>query len=228
VFDPMPSASTGHTFNAIDWRVTTAGLRRIRSSRIASSVAVTASARSSTNASRAAGSKLKSPQRNTGSFITAGLREQLREVEWLDEVVISAAIQAGDPIRGPIECSEHEHGDGDPPSPDRGKGVVATHPRHPPVEHDDLVLIGGQVGQRRLAIGNGVNDVPILGQPTNKHPAKRFIVLRKQHAHRSSSPAQPYERVTTCDHDCPDRRHPATLHDHPSSNRKARARSVVR
>lgn len=78
-----------------------------------SSVAVKAGRSPQTNASRATGSKSTSPILIRGVWLTGGLRcsarpgQQLAEVEQLDQVVVGASVQPGDPVGGGVPRGGH-------------------------------------------------------------------------------------------------------------------------
>ena len=116
VFEPNASASLSQTCWAIERRSATRGYRRIKISRMPSSVAVREGRYPETSASRAAGSNSTSPILIPGGLADrwpalqrAQPGQQLTEVERLDQVVIRAGVQPGDPVGGGVPRGQHQH-----------------------------------------------------------------------------------------------------------------------
>ena len=106
VLDPSASASLSQTPMAIDRRSTTAGDRRISISRMPSSVPVSAGRCAPIRTSLAAGSNTHVTHDQLGRLGHPGPPlqrpdpgQQLGEIKRLDQVVVGALVQSGDPVR---------------------------------------------------------------------------------------------------------------------------------
>ena len=192
VFDPTASASLSHTCTAMLWRVRTFGLLRRRSSTSADSMAVRASGSPASVASRVAGSKQRVPHASTGPIASGGRRcnactasNELGKVKGLDEIIVRALVEAGDPIGRGVAGGEHENGRSIPARPRFRHDFDSRTFGHAPIEHGHVVLIGAQVAQRRCSVRHRVDDISVLTQPTFEDRPQCGIVLCHQNPHRS-------------------------------------------
>jgi hypothetical protein len=68
-------------------------------------------------------------------------RQQLREGERLDEVVVCAGIEPGDPVLDGVARGQHQDGYPYPARAQAAAGLEAAHPRQHHVEHDHVVVM---------------------------------------------------------------------------------------
>ncbi len=168
------------------------GLLRRSSSTSADSMAVRASGSPASIASRVAGSKLRVPHASTGPTASGGRRcnactasNELGEVKWLDEIIVRALVEAGNPIGRGVAGGEHENGRSIPARPRFRHDFDPRTFGHAPIEHGHVVLIGAQVAQRRCSVRHRVDDISVLTQPTFEDRPQCGIVLCHQNPHRS-------------------------------------------
>ena len=109
--------------------------------------------------------------------------QQFAEVERLDQVVVGARVQAGDPVGGGVPGGQHQHRSADAGPAQPGQHVQARQPGHPPVEHHHLIGIEAQVAGSGLAVGHQVYDVALFPQPAGQDLAEVRVILRDQHPH---------------------------------------------
>jgi len=110
----------------------------------------------------------------------AKAREQLAEVERLDEVVVGAAVEAldacvdGVPWRSPSGSA--------PRSPTRGTARHTVNPslRGSMTSRITASVIGrGHLEQRRFAVGGQIDGVGLLAKPLRQHVRRRSVRLQR-------------------------------------------------
>ncbi len=124
-------------------------------------------------------------------------REQLAEVERLDQVVVGPGVEAANPVGGRVARGEHQQ---------RCRSVVLARPGdhvnalgagHAPVNDRDVVLVPLQVVDGLVATFDGVDLVARVGQAEHENLAQTVVVLRHEHSHQFISLGDdPFERVT--------------------------------
>jgi hypothetical protein len=114
--------------------------------------------------------------------------EQLVERERLDEVVVGAAVEPGDPVRDRVARGQHQHRRPDACGAQPPARLEAVDARQHHVEHDRAVV--GRAGhpERVLAGRRDVRAQPALAHPPPHDRGQLDLVLDDQNAHRGKRP----------------------------------------
>src|SRR4051794_24935940 len=131
-------------------------------------------------------------------------RQQLAEVERLDQVVVRAGVEPGDPVGHRVARGEHQ---------DRGADLAVAQPPAglEPVDARQVDVEDDRVVRRRLGHPHGVlarrGDVgqqPLLREATAQQGCQAGLVLHQEHAHGGYGTAErmTLERVTLRDGTC--------------------------
>ena len=91
-------------------------------------------------------------------------RDELGERERLDEVVVGAAVEAGDAVLDRVARGEHEHGRPDAVVAQAAADLEAVDAGQHHVEHDRVVVGGARHPQRVLALDGDVGEQPLVAQ----------------------------------------------------------------
>ena len=117
-------------------------------------------------------------------------REQLLERVRLDEVVVGAAVEAGDPVAHRVAGGEHEDRRPDLGLAQAPARLDAIDAREHHVEHHDAVDVGVHAPQRLLARRHDVDGDVLACQAAPQGVGHPPVVLDQQHAH------EPVKRAT--------------------------------
>jgi cobalt-zinc-cadmium efflux system outer membrane protein len=112
-------------------------------------------------------------------------REQLVERERFDEVVISAEVEAVDPIMHLISRRDDEDADARASGTEPAKNRQAVELRYHEIEHQRIVRIRLGEPQSLFTVSGRVHGVTCLAEALRERTSKRLIVLDEQDAHRS-------------------------------------------
>ena len=115
-------------------------------------------------------------------------RHELGERERLDEVVVGAAVEAGDAVLDRVARGEHEHGRPDAVVAQPAADLEAVDAGQHHVEHDRVVGGGARHPQRVLALDGDVGEHPLVAQAAADQGGQLDLVLDDQHAHRRQPP----------------------------------------
>ena len=115
-------------------------------------------------------------------------RQQLGERERLDEVVVGAAVEAGDAVLDRVARGQHQHGRPDAGAAQPPAGLEAVEARQHHVEHDRVVGVRLRHPERVLAVRRHVGGEPLAGQPAPDQARHPQVVLDDQHAHAQNPP----------------------------------------
>ena len=110
-------------------------------------------------------------------------RDELGERERLDEVVVGAAVEAGDAVLDRVARGEHQHGRPDAVGAQPPADLEAVDAREHHVEHDRVVVGGARHPQRVLALDRDVGEHPLVAQAAPDQARELDLVLDDQHAH---------------------------------------------
>ena len=105
----------------------------------------------------------------------AQAREQLVDVEGLDQVVVGAGVESGDALRDAVARAEHEHGREAAAGARAAQDLQSVHARQPEVEHQ---------GVERALLERGQGERP-AAQPLHRVAAR--VSASSMPAPRSSS-----------------------------------------
>ena len=117
----------------------------------------------------------------------ADAREQLAEVEGLDEVVVGAGVEALDPVGWRVARGEHQQ---------RRRAVVPSGPGddvdagcagHAPVDDRDVVLVPLELVDGVVAALDGVDLVALVLESEHEDFAQAGVVLGDEHSHGAQS-----------------------------------------
>src|SRR4029077_11159087 len=109
--------------------------------------------------------------------------EELAEVEWLDEIVVGARVEALDPVGWRVTRGEHD---------DRGRFAVLARPGddvdagragHPPIDDRDVVVVPLELVDRVIAALDGVDVVALVFETEDEDVAQAGVVFGDQDAH---------------------------------------------
>ena len=114
-------------------------------------------------------------------------RQQLRERERLDEVVVGAAVEPGDAVVDGVARRQHQHrrphAGGAQPAAD----LEAVHVRQHHVEHDRVVVVRLGHPERVLAAARDVGGEPLADETAADQARHPQLVLDDQHPHAARS-----------------------------------------
>jgi hypothetical protein len=110
-------------------------------------------------------------------------RQQLRERERLGQVVVGAAVQAGDPVLDAVARGQDEDRRPDPAVPQLTADVEAAEAREHHVQHDRVVGDRLRHPEGVLARPGDVGGVALLDQPPPDEGRHLQLVLDDQRAH---------------------------------------------
>ena len=140
--------------------------------------------------SRVAGSRRRSPTVENGRplcFAAAGkrsqAREQLGEGERLDQVVVGAAVEAGDPILDPITRRQHQDRRPHPGGTQPATRLEAVQPGQHHIQHDRVVVVRLRRPERVLAGGRDIRGEPLRHEPAADQARHPQVVLDDQNTH---------------------------------------------
>src|SRR5439155_21590061 len=129
------------------------------------------------------------PLRVTASGERPQAREELGKRERLDEVIIGARIQAGDPVLDGIARREHQHRCPNPAREQPSAGLESVDSRQHHVEDDCVVVVGARHPQGVLAGLGDIRRQPFPRQPTMDQARHPQLVLDDKHPHGHILPA---------------------------------------
>ena len=143
---------------------------------------------------RAAGRPPAAPRADPRGPRRASARRRAQkhgELERLDQVVVGAAVEAGDAVLDLAAGGEHQHRRPDERLAQAPAGLEAVDPGQHHVEHDRVEGRGGRHPEGVLSAGGDVNDGALLDQAASQQLGHLRLVLDDQHAHRGlrSTPA---------------------------------------
>ena len=110
--------------------------------------------------------------------------EQLGEGERLDQVIVGAAVEAGDPIVEGAARGQHQDRRPDAVAAQAPAGLEAVDPGQHHVEDDGVVVGGARHQQGALAFVGDVDVQPFLAQPATQQGRHLHLVLDDQDLHR--------------------------------------------
>ncbi len=108
--------------------------------------------------------------------------EQLVQLERLDQVVVGARVQAGDPVADRVAGGEHQDRGGVPRTPDAAGRGQPVHARHLDVQHDQVRLVGRGLLQGVRAVDGDLGVVPLEGEAALEGLAHGRLVVDDQDA----------------------------------------------
>jgi len=91
--------------------------------------------------------------------------QQLREREWLDEVVVGARVEPRDPVAHRVAGGEHQHGHPDTRGAEPPAGLKPVDPGQHHVQHDRVVGMRTGRDERLLAAWSNVRGEPLGDKP---------------------------------------------------------------
>ena len=116
--------------------------------------------------------------------------QQLLEGEGLDQVVVGAAVEAGDLVVGRVAGGEHEHRNGQTTLAQVAADAETVETRQHDVEQDQVVLVvaAAQAGLRGASVAQRVDRVAFLFEAALEHLSQLVGVFdhQKSHALRST------------------------------------------
>ena len=120
--------------------------------------------------------RLRPPQQR------AQARLQLLERERLDEVVVGARVEPGDPVVDRVAGGEHQHRRAVAGVAQAAADLQAVDPGHRDVEHDRVVAHLGHAVERLAAVGRQFDVVAVQAQCAVERGPHRGLVVDDQHA----------------------------------------------
>jgi hypothetical protein len=135
--------------------------------------------------------RLLGAQRDRAAMQRPQARHQLLHGKRLDQIVVGACVEPGDPVVEAAECRQHQHRRIDTQGAQLGNEVEAFAIRHAAVEHDGIVR--SELG-RSLGIGkrgNVIDDDVAACQRRFEHRGHLRLVLKQQNAHARNPSINP-------------------------------------
>ncbi len=127
--------------------------------------------------------KSRSLGRRGGRCMASGSSgKQLVEIERLDQVVVGAGIQPGDPVGDAILGGEHQNREGRVPQPQAPADLQPIHSRQHHIQHDDVRRPVARRGQGRLAGGRRIHHIAGETQPAAQQTQDLRLVVHHQYA----------------------------------------------
>ena len=121
----------------------------------------------------------------------AGASQQLLEGERLAQVIVGAAVQPAHPVADRVARGDEEHGRISALAAIAVQDRQAVPARQPPVEDEQVPLLGPDRLQSRVAVG-GVRDVEALvRQPVHDRSGEACVVLDHENPARHGNPSDP-------------------------------------
>ena len=186
----IASNGASQTCSAMSPRLTTSLACRIRCSRSAYSRAVSVSGSPRRRARRARVSSSRIPARRiegVGGEAPANngaeSRQELAEIERLREVVVGAAVQAGDPRLHRVARGQHQYGNR---RSFLSNGAAHREPvlqRQHDVEDDGVVFGNRRLVDRTFAVAHDVNGVRLLTKALREHLCRARLVFDQEDTH---------------------------------------------
>ena len=112
--------------------------------------------------------------------------QELVEGERLDQVVVGAGLESGDPVGHGTQRGQHQHRSPVVDAADAAAHLEAVDVREHHVEHQDVVRV---LGRHPDAVGAGCGDVRgdlLLAQAVLQEPGQLGLVLDEKDPHGSS------------------------------------------
>jgi len=113
----------------------------------------------------------------------AHAREQLLDLEGLDQVVVGAGVEPGDALRGGIARAQHQHRREAAAGARAAQHLEAVQARQPQVEHHQVELGVLQGGERLRARAHPFHGVARAGQRVVDAGAEELVVLDQKDSH---------------------------------------------
>src|SRR6266516_3442563 len=114
--------------------------------------------------------------------------EWVAERERLDQVVVRAHVQPGDPVADPVAGRQHQHRRPAARLAEAPADLEAVQLRQHHVQHDDVLGVLRALEEAILAVAGGVDSVTLLLEPPPQRAGHLDFVLDDQHAHRPPPP----------------------------------------
>mmetsp|Transcript_23212 Transcript_23212/g.54891 ORF Transcript_23212/g.54891 Transcript_23212/m.54891 type:complete len:717 (+) Transcript_23212:2869-5019(+) len=137
-----------------------------------------------------AGARLAAAHQRTG----AG--HQLGQREGLDEVVVSAALEATHPVLDRVPRGQDQRRHGQALDTHAAQGLETVDAGQADVEDQQVVGILAQRARHRLTAGGAVHHPALRAQRTGGGFDELFVVFDKQNAHGSKYGAEPLQPLT--------------------------------
>jgi hypothetical protein len=112
-------------------------------------------------------------------------RQQLTEIEGLDQIVVGAAVETRDARLDGVSRREHQHGDVRSGLTQLPAHVEPVDARQHDVEHHRVVLGDGCVVERLLAASRHVDGIRLLPQALGEHLRGTRLIFDQQHPHEA-------------------------------------------
>ena len=112
-------------------------------------------------------------------------RLELLEVERLDQVVVGALVQAGDPVAGRVAGGQHQHPGrlADVVGPDAPHHLDAVQAGQVQVEADHVVVVDARLVDGLVPVVGDVDGVALPTQAARDRVGQVGLVLDDQHPH---------------------------------------------
>ena len=110
--------------------------------------------------------------------------QELGEGEGLGQVVVGAAVEAGDPVLDRSSSGQHQHRRPDAVLSHPPAGLEAVDPRQDHVEHDSVVGGGAGLREGLLAACCDIDRQILLGEATPDQRRHLHLILDHQDLHR--------------------------------------------
>ena len=103
--------------------------------------------------------------------------------ERFDEIIIGAAVQAGNPLVYLVQGREHEDGCGDAALTHRARHLTTVHFGEQNIEQNQIVFVGLCKIQSGFPIGHRIDDKAFFGQPLFDKSGDVAFVLDQKNPH---------------------------------------------
>ena len=113
----------------------------------------------------------------------AEARQELAEIERLREIVVGAAVQAGDPRLDRVPRGQHQHGNRRSFLSNRTTHRETVLQRQHDIEDDRVVLGDGRLVHRAFAVAHDVHGVRLLAKALRQHLRRARFVFDKENPH---------------------------------------------
>ena len=113
----------------------------------------------------------------------ADTREEFREGERLNKVVVRPGVQAGDAVADRVAGSEHENGDADAVRPQAAAEIEAGKPGEQDVEDNEVEVGAGEEVERFGTVGSEINSVVGLAEAAGKEIGDVGFIFNNEQTH---------------------------------------------